>query len=322
MTSVGQDEITEINEAASRRWRGLDPLLPEPGGLPEGCLPPLVAVGHHGRPTGLAACSHRHVPADSLAQTWNAATGFVLTMRLSEPDTLAASDDLLAQWREHLAGLPGAAADDTAAVVEWPARDVTGVLALLRHGLQPFAVIAARPAGRPTPAEGPHPVPDLDMREAVPSDLDVVTDMEVGVIRYDAHFGGSIPRPATEALVRAGTSNSLRRRPSWSWLAEEAGRPVALAVVEPPPESAWIAGMTRPGATAYLQTMFVRQDQRGGGTGAALVRHVHDQLDARGVDVTLLHYAQVNPLSAPFWHRMGYRPLWTSWEARPASTLR
>ena len=45
-------------------------------------------------------------------------------------------------------------------------------------------------------------------------------------------------------------------------------------------------------------------------------------LDAAGVAVTLLHHSQVNPLSAPFWYRMGYRPLWTSWEARPATALR
>lgn len=80
--------------------------------------------------------------------------------------------------------------------------------------------------------------------------------------------------------------------------------------------------MTRPGVTAYLQFMFVRPDERGGGIGAALVRHVHDELDARRIDMTLLIYAQLNPLSAPFWHRMGYRPLWTTWEARPAAALR
>jgi hypothetical protein len=38
--------------------------------------------------------------------------------------------------------------------------------------------------------------------------------------------------------------------------------------------------------------------------------------------LTLLHYAQVDPLSAPFWHRTGYRPLWTTWEARPAGNVR
>jgi GNAT superfamily N-acetyltransferase len=97
---------------------------------------------------------------------------------------------------------------------------------------------------------------------------------------------------------------------------------VALTVVEPPDAATWIANMTRPGATAYLQTMFVRPDERHDGIGAALVRQVHSELDARGIDLTLLHYAQVNPLSAPFWHRMGYRPLWSTWEARPASALR
>jgi GNAT superfamily N-acetyltransferase len=88
-----------------------------------------------------------------------------------------------------------------------------------------------------------------------------------------------------------------------------------------PSPATWIAGMA-PGVTAYLQTMFVRPGERSGGTGMALVRHVHDELDARGIDLTLLHYAQVNPLSAPFWHRMGYRSLWSAWEARPASALR
>jgi GNAT superfamily N-acetyltransferase len=80
--------------------------------------------------------------------------------------------------------------------------------------------------------------------------------------------------------------------------------------------------MARGGATAYLQTMFVRPGERGAGIGAALVRHAHAVLDARGVQTTLLHYAQLNPLSAPFWNRMGYRPLWTGWEVRPATALR
>ncbi len=30
----------------------------------------------------------------------------------------------------------------------------------------------------------------------------------------------------------------------------------------------------------------------------------------------------VNPLAVPFWGRQGYRPLWTTWEARPARMLR
>jgi GNAT superfamily N-acetyltransferase len=66
----------------------------------------------------------------------------------------------------------------------------------------------------------------------------------------------------------------------------------------------------------------VRPEVRGTGVGAALVRRAHAEIDARGVRTTLLHYAQTNPASAPFWSRMGYRPLWTGWQARPAASLR
>jgi GNAT superfamily N-acetyltransferase len=100
------------------------------------------------------------------------------------------------------------------------------------------------------------------------------------------------------------------------------GEPVGLIHVQPPEQSRWITGMTRAGVTVYLQTMFVRPGDRGGGVGEALVRHVHAVLHARGVDTTLLHFAQLNPLSAPFWSRMGYRPLWIGWEVRPAASLR
>src|SRR5205823_3767360 len=157
----------------------------------------------------------------------------------------------------------------------------------------PFVAAGAngRPAG---PAAGPRPAGDesLVIREAGPADLDVVTELEMGVIRYDALFGAAILRPATEELVRAETQAALAVRPARAWLAERDGEPVGLVHVQPPEQSRWIAGMTRAGVTVYLQTMFVRPGDRGGGVGEALVRHVHAVLDARGVDTTLLHFAQ------------------------------
>jgi GNAT superfamily N-acetyltransferase len=319
--AMAHDEVNDINTAVARRWHGLDSLLPEPGDLAKGCMAPLVATGENGRAAGLGVCIHQHVPDDALAQTWGAATKFTLDLRLHEPDTQA-TDVLLTQWREHLHGLPQAGTEDTAAVILWPTRDVGGVRPLLRHGLQPMAVIAGRPKGRPTPAEGVGTAPDLVIRQAGPDDVDLVTELEMAVVMYDAHFGGSIPRPATEALVRAEARAALRYVPTWIWIAERDGQPVGVTIVEPPEDAAWIAGMTRSDSAAYLRIGFVSPDKRGDGIGAKLIKHVHDELDARGVDVTLLHYAQVNPLSGPFWSRMGYRPLWTSWEARPAAALR
>ena len=68
--------------------------------------------------------------------------------------------------------------------------------------------------------------------------------------------------------------------------------------------------------------MFVTPGERASGIGAELVAQLHTDIRAAGVPVTLLHYEQVNPLSAPPWCQQGYRPLWLSWEARPARSIR
>src|SRR5919108_1309658 len=146
MPWVVRDAVDEINRAVGRRWQGLDRMLPSPGRSARGCAAPLVATGANGRPAGLAVCRHEHVPAGTLNQTWGSAARFSLILRLREADTSAALDDLLGQWRDHLADVPGAGADDTAAMISWPSRDVSGVNTLLRHGMQPLTVIAVRPA--------------------------------------------------------------------------------------------------------------------------------------------------------------------------------
>ena len=322
MSWVTRDVMDDINEATGRRWRDLDPMLPAPGDLPEGCSVPLMTTGGNGRPAGVAVCRHEYIPADALEQVWGPATRLVLTPRLREPDAYPALDQLLGQWRDHLAGLPEADNEDAAAMIVWPSRDISGVNALLKHGMQAITVIAVRPAGRAMGVSDQDTPADVVIREAGPDDLDAVTELEMGVIRFDAHFGAAILRPATEALVRDATRKALARRQAWVWVAERRGRLVGLVHVLPPDESAWIAGMTGPGTTAYLQSMFAAPDERGGGLGAALVKRAHDELDARGISITLLHYAQMNPLSAPFWSRMGYRPLWTGFQSRPAVALR
>jgi GNAT superfamily N-acetyltransferase len=281
-------------------------------------MAPLAVSGTNGLPAGIGLCCHRRIADDVLDQVWGTITRIELTPRLRDSAVL---DDLLGQWRGHLAALPEASGKDSAAVVNWPSRDIGGVSALLKRGMQPLTVIAVRPARR-TALAAAGISPDLVIREGRPDDLDAAAELEMGVIRNDAHFGTAIMRPATGTLVREDTRKVLTGRPGWLWVAERAGRLVGLVHVQPPPDSDWIAVMTRPGTTAYLQTMYVTPDERGSGLGAALVKRAHDELDARGVSTTLLHYSQLNPLSVPFWSRMGYRPLWTTWEARPAAALR
>jgi GNAT superfamily N-acetyltransferase len=326
MPWVVREAVRDINRAVGRRWHAIDPLLPDPSALPAGCGEPLVVKGENGRIAGLAVCVHQHVPPQSLNQTWGAADRFTLVPRLPGQDIAVAAGQLLGQWRDHLAGIGATRGPDTSASVVWPSLDIGGVGALLRHGLQPLTVIAAR-----TRPNGPPPAPrrayGVTIREAGPADEEQVLDLELRLIRYDINFGGPVWRQATARLVREEVHGSLERSAldhgaRWTWLAERNGRAVGLLVAQPPQDAGWIAGMTSRSPAAYLQTMFVEGQERGTGIGAALVRNLHARLDGMGVAVTLLHHSQVNPLSAPFWYRMGYRPLWTSWEARPASALR
>jgi GNAT superfamily N-acetyltransferase len=323
MPWVVREAVRDINRAVGRRWQVIDPLLPDPSARPAGGGEPLVVTGDNGRLAGLGICVHQHIPPTSLNQTWGAAARFTLVPRLAGNDVAAPADELLAQWRDHLAGVGASRGPDTSASVVWPSLDISGVQALLRHGLQPLTVIAARTRPKSGPPPGaPRGAHGVTIRLAGPADEDQVLDLELRLIQYDLHFGGPVWRANTARLVREEIRTSLARPAGWTWLAERHGRAVALLVAQPQKEAGWIAGMTSGPAAAYLQTMFVDQAERGTGIGAALVRNLHARLDSGGVAVTLLHHSQVNPLSAPFWYRMGYRPLWTSWEARPASAFR
>ena len=325
MPWVVRDAVRDINRTVGRRWQAIDPLLPDPATLPAGCGEPLVVTGDNGRMAGLGVCVHQHIPPDSLNQTWGAADRFTLVPRLAGQDVGAPADQLLAQWRDHLAGIgatrgPGHVGQRRLAE---PGR---------HRGPRPAQARAAAADGdrRQDPAEHRRSAPrgpprgahGVTIRAAGPADEEQVARP------------GAAAHPVRHAVRRAGMAGqhrpagprgdprSLARPATWTWLAERNGRAVGLLVAQPPQEAGWIAGMTSAAPAAYLQTMFVDQAERGTGIGAALVRHLHARLDGAGVGVTLLHHSQVNPLSAPFWYRMGYRPLWTSWEARPASALR
>jgi GNAT superfamily N-acetyltransferase len=317
MSAVAGDLGRHVLAEAAQRWAAIDPLLPGPA-LPAGCGTDLVAAGA-GPAAAVGSCEHWVGEPGSMELTWGAARRFRLTPQLAGPDVAGGLDQLLAAWREHLAGAPGMDEEDTAAVIGWPTRDIDGVKPLLRHGLAPLAVIAARMAGRGPASPAPA---GLRIRRAGPADLDTVTELGMATVRYDAHFGTVIERPHTAAVLRRDTAAVLAAADPWIWLAEREGTPVGLLYAEPPDAAAWIAPMTGRAPAAYLELMVVLPGQRGQGTGAALVDEFHRTADAAGVSVTLLHYEQVNPLSGPFWSQRGYRPLWTSWEARPARALR
>lgn len=304
----------------ARRWTTLDPLLPHQAPLPHGCGTAFTAAASDG-PTVAASCAHWQGTPGSLELTWGAARRFRLTAHVPGPDVTHGLDGLLSRWREHLARVPGTDDQDSSAVVTWPSRDADGVKALLRHGLTPLSVLAARVTSRhqadpPTPSTTTR---NARIRRASPADAQAVLRLGLETIRYDACFGVVTERPDTAQALHNTAAEALAGPEPWVWLAERDGHPAGMVWVQPPDATGWIAPMTRLTPVAYILLMGISAGHRGHGTGAALAAQAHHTIRAAGIAVTLLHYALPNPLSMPFWSAHGYRPLWTIWETRTAS---
>jgi predicted N-acetyltransferase YhbS len=308
--------------AVASRWRAVDPLLPEPSEPAATCGAELTVTSADGRVVAAGVCRHVHTKPGSLELAWGAARQFALTPWVAGPDVGKGLDQLLERWRTHLARQQDAADRDSAAMVRWPSRDVDGVRALLEHGLRPLTVIAARPAARAIDDSMAATSPaGLRVREAGQRDVDALERLGMEMMRYDARFGSVAVRPDTARNLRETAAEWLSAPHPWAWVAERDGEAVGMVHAEPPEAARWVAPLVGAQPAAYLGEMSVLPGARGAGVGTALVRHLHRELDATGAAVTLLHHAQLNPLSAPFWNRMGYRPLWTSWEIRPANVL-
>jgi hypothetical protein len=152
--------LAALRQEVARRWRSADPLLPAPadpllataGEPPGGCGDPMIVPGPGGRPVAVGTCRHDRIPPDSMEILWGAAVRYVLSAQVGGASAEEALDRLLRRWRVHLRSLPGTGDADTAATLTWPSRDISGVRALLGHGMQPLTVIAARPAHRAVPA--------------------------------------------------------------------------------------------------------------------------------------------------------------------------
>ncbi|APU20160.1 GNAT family N-acetyltransferase [Actinoalloteichus sp. GBA129-24] len=292
----------------------LDPLLPDQARRPPG---PLIhaALADGSRVAGVCVVTE-HRPG-STAMLWSAQWSCSLTPLLdtAEPAGLHA---LLSVWRAELGRL-GPPEQDSACEITWPSRDVHGSRVLLDHGLVPLTVLAIRAAGGlPLPPT----VPGLTMRRAGPADLDAALELALIETRYSALVGGTMLCPDLVDLKRASLGARLAADAP-VWLAERDGLPVGLA------ECAWNTvgsddreGRLRPGIWGYVNCLSVVPELRGSGVGSILVDTVHRYFLATGASGTYLYYNPANPLSAVFWPRQGYRPLWTVWEVRPASALR
>jgi GNAT superfamily N-acetyltransferase len=314
MDGMTRVDLGETAAAHTHRVTSIDPLLP--------VLPvPQLAQGNEligeGVEDSVAVGVARFSEPDpaSLLATWGALRQHVLAVRLSGGDALEpALDALLTRWDQHLARTATPGDDEAAAMITWASRDTAPIPALIRHGFAPLVVIAAR-VTRPAP---PTRDAGVRIRRATADDLDVLVDFNLAVVDHDTSFGVARRRPSSRDGLRDGYTQALTRADPGLWLADRAGEPVGMIAVDVPPDANWIAGLVGLAPVGYVGCMYVRDEERGGGVGSALVTEAHQTLADAGAAVTLLHHSLANPRSTPFWYTHGYRPLWTMWQRRPA----
>ena len=309
-------DIGEVTSAHHERLRHVDQLLPVPA-IPQPAEGDALIGVESDDSVALGVARCKVFDGDSPAATWGALRRHSLTVRLAGPAPEATFDALLAAWDEHLDRVATPGDPETAALVNWPSHDTKPVPALLRHGFAPLVVLAARRSGRSGPTR---PGTGVRIRPARGSDVEVLADLNLAVVEYDTRFGVVTARPATRDGLLAEYTTILARdaESPGVWLAERAGEPVGMVAIDLPPHADRLAGMVTTAPVGYIGCLFVREDERGGGVGGALVAQAHGALEAAGVPVTLLHHAVPNPTSTPFWYSQGYRPLWTTWQRRPA----
>jgi GNAT superfamily N-acetyltransferase len=316
-------DIAGIVAGHEKRLAALDPLLPLTHPLPPiGADEPALATDG-----GIGYARRDRNGPGSLLRVYQPTDLHRLVARIDDTRPAAAMADLLTGWATQVHSVvtrdagdrpAEASPTDDGATVVWPSRDTALTRVFLDHGLVPLATVAARPAGR----AGPEPGTRTTIREITAADLDAIVDLYLQEIAWDAHFGGVTERPDAADIIRDAYVYEVTQDQLWTWVAEVDGRPAALLSVSPPQHAGWVAPFTRVEPVAHVAVGVVAVRHRGGGLGSALVAHAHRVLDAAGIGATLLHYSSLNPLSGPFWHRCGYRPLWTFWEARPAGQLK
>lgn len=295
------------------RFAALDPQLPPATPPPPGDL---LAVGDGQREVA-GVVTHHTWPTGSGPLLWSAAEVTELHPVLGRAGAEAARA-LLRGWRTRIRPRTLAAVD-SAATVTWPSRDVEATRAFLDHGLVPLAVLAVRsPAPGPEPLRGAPPV-----RRATGADLDTCVGLAMAEVAYSSRVGGSVVRPHAEAVKRTALRDRLDRGDP-VWLADRDGHAVGMLEcgLTEVADGTWLAGMLPAGRWGYVNCASVLPEARGHGTGRALVSAGLPTLQPAGARGTYLYYNPPNPLSSVFWPRLGYRPLWTLWEVRPASALR
>lgn len=289
-------------------------------------LLPLVALDEQDRVRGYAEPAIWGLRQDSILLSFlTARNGIVQNLTLPDPldaDSAAVLRTLLialdAFWRS---------ADTTGELIRWPAGDSWLEPLLGEQSFQLDSVCALRPLlpffpSRPTPS------PSLHVRPARPDDEEALVQLFEDELLFHKPY---VPFVHSSPQVLQAFRSKLRQ--IWTGVELAAGAPLVLVVerdhkvvamaemtllsVEPTDEP----GFTPPGQYCCIDNVSVREDLQGQGIGRLLVQAIEDVLPAfqSQLDGYVLWFNPANPSASSFWSRLGFQPLWTTYQRLHAS---
>ncbi|HEX6360373.1 GNAT family N-acetyltransferase [Actinophytocola sp.] len=303
---------TALLDAQTTRFERVDALLPQAAPPPDGHVV-TAALPTGDRVAGVV--THSTFDPGTATTLWSALELWELHPLLGAAGGTG-MDGLLREWRRLLDRRR--TGTDSACLLTWPSRDAGAAKPLLSHGFVPLTSLAVRVGA---PADPPRT--EVTVRLATEADLEVVLALELAELEYSALVGAAVVRPDAERIKRAALARHVEQG-DLIWVAEQDG--VVAGVAHCRLMDVTSGGLTatrlRPGRWGYVNCVSVAEVARGTGIGRDLMAVAHHELRRRGATSTFLYFNPPNPLASVFWARQGYRPLWTSWELRPASALR
>lgn len=303
-------DLERLSQAMTAWARAEDPAL---GAIAAPALDEARAslASPNGRALGVARVAH--TPLDDARSLWSASTAELLQLRLAADAT---ADDVGAVLDRWLALDPAPLAEpegERAWSLRLPGVARSATLALLDRGFAPATTTMVRPS-RAIPAPATPPV-GVRIRPPQPADAAAMAALARELVATEVAFGAT--RERAPHLADGYATEALAAPEGWTLVAEgEGDAMLGWASISPVAASAWAAPSTSLAPAAYLGIATVTAARRSGGIGRALVERLHEHARGEGVAATLLDASACNPWSVPFWHRQGYRPLWTTWQRR------
>jgi len=213
------------------------------------------------------------------------------------------------------------AQDATGANMVWPYHDFDIGATLYRHGFAPDAIIAYQSSNDLAKnLRGPAPKQKICTRFGSPKDLASLVALQEEVLA--AHiplspFAHRVPTVATQ----------FRERLARMWEGQPAGTDVPIVTVAE--QNGDIIGMSEgfvklssrqfnmllpPGRYGYINTFGVFPKYRGSGIGTYLARAVAASLLDLDIKGIYLYFSVYNKPAETFWKKMGYDPLWRTYQ--------